>query len=96
MIDVKPLNDELAEEWGSWVDPREYLTDDPTFSTGGSSWEPTTSLDDRIDGRFLPYYQSEEDLRRIRGQARNLTALDSVAIGAVSVLGHYTLGTGFQ
>ena len=96
MIDVKPLNDDLAEEWGSWVDPREYLTDDPTFSTGGSSWEPTTSLDDRIDGRFLPYYQSEEDLRRIRGQARNLTALDSVAIGAVSVLGHYTLGTGFQ
>jgi len=88
--------DEITEQWGDWVDPREWLTDDPTFTTGGSPWQPISRIEDRQDGKYLPYYETEEDLARIRGQARNVDAIDAVSIGAVDVLGHYTIGNGFE
>lgn len=88
--------EEMTEAWNDWVDPREYLTEDPTFTSGGSPWIPVTSIDDRADGRFLPYYDTEEDLARMRGQARNVAALDAVSIGASDVLTHYTLGGGLE
>src|SRR5262245_17024733 len=70
----------LAEEWGDFVDRREYLTDDPTF---GSSPALSSSIDDRQGGRFRPVYETEHDLAEIRGAARNLAKLTAVTTGAL-------------
>lgn len=51
---------------------------------------------DRADGRFLPYYENEWDLRRQRVSMRNLAGFTSVAIGAVETLNAYVIGTGYK
>ncbi|MGC1272368.1 MAG: hypothetical protein WBC44_01580 [Planctomycetaceae bacterium] len=51
---------------------------------------------DRTDGRFLPYYETEWDLQRMRIEGRMLSAFSSVAVGAVETLDRYTIGTGFS
>src|SRR5262245_1554792 len=83
----------LAEEWGDFVDRREYLTDDPTFSTSAA---PSSSIDDRQGGRFRPVYETEYDLARIRGTARNLATLTAVTTGALDALANYVLAGGFK
>lgn len=88
----------LEEAWGDYVDPRGYLTDDPTFGyfPGGSGRSVAfTSLDDRKDGRFRPVYETEAELAASRAAARNLALTTGVRTGALDALANYTLGSGF-
>ena len=48
------------------IDRRGYLYDDPTFGYP-TAVNPFTSLTDREDGRYRPYYDTEIDLAYIRG-----------------------------
>lgn len=50
---------------------------------------------DRQDGRYMPYYENEYDLREIRQAARNLAGFSSTAIGAVETLDTFVVGSGF-
>ena len=74
---------------------RELELDEPLF---GHGYPPRpqlyTSLSDRKDGRFLPYYEHEFDLRRMRARSRSLGAFTSVALGAVESLANYVIGSG--
>ena len=72
-----------------------YLYDDPTFGYP-TAVNPFTSVTDRTDGRFKPYYDSEVDLAYIRGAARNLSLLTPVATAALDRLAEYTFGPGFE
>ena len=86
---------DILEGWNDWVDPREYLNEDPTFTVGGSAFNPDSSIRDRLEGRYSPVFETEADLARIRGMARYVATIDAVSCGAIDVLGHYILGPGF-
>jgi hypothetical protein len=81
----------LVEAWGEVVDRREHLTDEPTFACG----PVVSTVDDRRDGRFRPFYETELDLAILRGSARNLATLTAVTTGALDALANYVLGGGF-
>jgi len=81
----------LRESWGDWVDSREsrFVSDSPAVG-------PATTLEDRLDGRCRPLYESELDLARIRHAARRLALATPVASGALEALANYTFGSGFR
>jgi hypothetical protein len=82
----------LREEWGEAVE-RPTRFDE---SAPDRSWLlPPATLDDRIDGRLSPIYETEQDLASIRGAARRLSSLSAVAIGALDALANYVLAGGF-
>jgi hypothetical protein len=56
----------------------------------------SSSIYDRSDGRYLPFYETESDLARIRIQSRNLSTFTSVAIGAQQALANYVIGGEWQ
>lgn len=84
----------LREEWDDFVDRREYLYDDPTFDTGHPA--SFTSREDRRDGAFRPVYETEQDLARIRSEARQLVLTSGIRTGALEALTNYVLGSGFS
>ena len=51
-----------------------------------------SNIHDRSDGRFVPFYETESDLSRIRAQARNLSTFTSIAVGAGQALSNYVMG----
>src|SRR4051812_48679188 len=61
----------VMEGWGDFVDPREYLRDDPNFGTPVS---PMDIIGNREDGMFRPIFETEQQLAAIRGQCRFLAA----------------------
>lgn len=93
---IRDQRDTLIEEWGDVIDPRERIREDAMFA-GIGRWAGRSKIEDREDGKFLPVYETEEDLRLIRGQCRMLAMFDSVAIGATDSLANYVLGkSGFD
>ena len=60
------------------------------------SWSAPSQLRDRLDGRCLPFYETEADLAAIRGAARAVGGLASCVMGAVESLGNYVMGRGFS
>jgi hypothetical protein len=78
----------------SWVDPLEFLIDDPTFGFG-KPLLPLSLVDDRRHGRNRPIFQTEAQLAMIRGAARIVAQTASMAIGALEALGNYVIGKGF-
>ena len=90
---LRPGDERLVEDFGDVVDRREYLGDDPDF--GFPLLNPFSVLSDRQEGKFWPVYQSEQDLARIRGRARNLVTLTPTHTGVLDALANYVLGSGF-
>lgn len=84
----------LQEAWWDVVDRREIAFGE---SASGRCWSSasTATLDDRLDGRFRPIYETEQDLARIRGAARQLSCLTAVSTGALDALANYVLAGGF-
>jgi hypothetical protein len=78
----------------SWVDPLEFLIDDPTFGFG-KPLLPLSLVDDRRHGRNRPIFQTEAQLAMIRGAARIVAQTAPMAIGALEALGNYVIGKGF-
>jgi hypothetical protein len=85
----------VQEAWGDLVDRREYLHDDPNWSTGVYSQRAATAAD-RLHGSYPPHYECEADLHAIRGLARWLCATDEQALGILENLTNYVLGPGFE
>ncbi len=78
----------------SWVDPLEFLIDDPTFGFG-KPLLPLSLIDDRRHGWNRPIFQTEAQLAMIRGAARIVAQTAPMAIGALEALGNYVIGKGF-
>tara|TARA_R100000808_G_scaffold6115_2_gene18309 strand:- start:1041 stop:2738 length:1698 start_codon:yes stop_codon:yes gene_type:complete len=47
---------------------------------------------DRAEGRWGPFYETEQDLSIHRAQARNLATFTAISIGAIESLADYTIG----
>lgn len=54
-----------------------------------------TSIDDRTEGRYRPIYETDQDLRRIRADARRMQTSFPVAEGALESLTNYVI-LGYQ
>lgn len=52
--------------------------------------------EDRTEGRYRPYYETDQDLRVMRATARRFQALFPVAEGALEALTNYVIGEGFE
>ncbi len=83
----------VSESWGAFVDPLEWLKDDPSF---GRRFGPLSHANDRLDGRDRPVIETEHDLAVIRGAARLLAESVPVAQGVLKNLTNYCIGTGFH
>lgn len=55
-----------------------------------------TSVTDRSEGRYPPYYETSQDLLRLRAEARSFKAKYPVAEGIVTALTNYVIGSGFE
>ena len=83
----------LLESWGDVVDRRDAQFDESASDLPTSL--AVAILDDRRDGRFRPFYETEQDLARIRGAARQLSSMTAVTVGALDSLANYVLAGGF-
>lgn len=80
--------------WGLPIPRHEYPEfGEPGFRRGVSH---TTRVEDRQDGRFMPVYETEDDVARIRAMGRHLAPSTSVAVGAIESLYNYVFGEGFD
>jgi hypothetical protein len=78
----------LLEDWGQIVDRSEFLYDVPGWYTSTLvPAVPFTTLSDREDGRFRPFYYTEIDLQYSRAKARNLALRTGVKDGAIDAIG---------
>ena len=87
----------LAEVGQQIGDQFGYLFDDPRFRQDPRTfigWQPT--LHDRLEGRFRPFFDTEEDLARIRGDGRLIGTENPAGEGVLGILKDYVLGTGFE
>jgi hypothetical protein len=66
------------------------------FPTGFERPYPWSDPDDRTEGRYRPYYETEQDLRIMRATARRMRALFPVAEGALEALTNYVIGEGYE
>ncbi len=85
----------VMEAWGDFIDRREYLRDDTTFGPTNFIYPPS-SIDDRDDGKFRPIFETESELRMIRGPIRLVCETFGSAINIRTNLTNYTIGEGFS
>ena len=86
----------VMEAYGDWVNPQEYLTDDPSFGLGGRYQNPMSLPDDRADGKYRPVFENETDLAMIRGAAHVITTSTGSGLNILGNLTDYTIGSGFK
>lgn len=78
----------LLESVGDYIDPSWRFTEDGYNST--SPW-----VTERRDGGNEPNFRTEDELRRIRANARMIADSNSYAVGIIENLLNYVLATGF-
>lgn len=86
----------MPEAYGDIVDTTEYMRDTPGWQGRPLRQVFSTTLYDRQDGRFRPYYETEIDLSIIRAMSWNLGARVPMAAAWSQRLVDYTIGTGFD
>ena len=90
----------MLEGWGDLVDRRDFLTDGHGASYFGhrlGDWDAyqIARPEDRQNGDYFPFWQTEQEHREIVGVARVLAGASEVAIGALDNLVNYTVDQGF-
>ncbi len=93
VANVEPLVESTG--WGDPVPWQDYPQSDwDAGSSFGSSQSYFTSIDDRTEGRWRPWYESEDDLARQRAMSRKLALLTSSRWAAMDSLRYYVFGSG--
>ena len=88
---------EEAVKYGDPVDVTDYLRDSPGFDYEWNSGTSAASqIDDRFDGRYVPVYRHEIDLKIVRAMSWLLHERVPMAKAWVERLRDYTIGTGFD
>lgn len=84
---------EASSEWGSLIDPTEYLRDDPSFS-----WVigPQNLRSDRARGDNYPIYRTEAEISIIRAIGRALGDCTEHGQAILETMAAYILGCGYQ
>lgn len=80
----------LLEAVGDYIDPRWQFEGD-----NGQFTLPIAHFSDRQSGANGSSFRTEDDLSRIRSQARLLVDSNSYCVGALSNLTNYVIGTGY-
>ena len=97
-LELKSVN-KLIESDGfnndtSWQDipgiSSEYRTRPHTSPRGVARFQ--SHIADRSEGRWAPFYTTNQDLQIHRAQARNLATFTAIAVGAMERLADYTIG----
>lgn len=90
---VDPVNGSLLESvgWGDPVPWSDYAANDWPDGSPGYAF---TSIDDRTDGRWRPWYETESDLARQRAISRKLATMTSTRWAAMDSLRYYVFGSG--
>lgn len=101
VLSVDALSRSLQESYFSsgqhrFVDPREPYYDMPGFGWLSRSFGYYTRLDDRIEGKYIPVYENELDLKAIRMANWLMDAEVPVAKAMKNRLRDYTVSTGFD
>lgn len=82
-----------SEQWGDYVNPLGFLTDDPNF---GFPTGPISLAGDRDEGKERRLIENEVQLAAVRGQARVLSWSTPFGTNILKSLRNYTIGTGFE
>ena len=90
------LQGTLVESHGAIVPRDDYPQFDVWDWQGSQHQIHTTTIEDRQDGKWVPFYETEDELRRMRAASRNLATFTSTALGAAESLANYTIGEGFD
>lgn len=86
----------IESTWGEVIDPREQLYDSPGFFDDFGYGPKPSVFEDRVNGDYLPIYQTELELATIRGISHALVCLEPRAVGVQDLLTNYIIGTGFK
>lgn len=84
----------LQEAYGDIVQADN--TFDPVTDLASSRAQRYSNVWDRSDGRHLPIYETEADLRAIRQASRLLAARVPMAVSILNGLANYTISAGFD
>ena len=95
-LDTFRRQKQLSEAGEQWASPGGRLFDDPWHSSDPRIFlGHMSSLDDRLEGKNAPIFETETELAQIRGDCRLLSDENEVAVGVKRVLANFTQGTGF-
>ncbi len=99
-IILPALSQRVLEAWGDYVG-RSEAGEGPSIDSFSGSWLTArfgwhTSHYDRADGRFIPVYENEIDLKAIRMAARLMDSVVPPAQAARQRLTDYTISGGFD
>lgn len=90
----------LLEDWGDVVQPDWGFDQGAGYATGPARSQhlqrPMTTRWDRLDGRYLPVYQTESELAYIRAEARAVAVVCPAAVNVIATKANYVLSTGFR
>lgn len=81
--DFVPFSDYPNNDWGD-IASTQYYT------------QAFTTINDRVDGKLFPIYQTEQDLARIRAQVRRFCGMSELVEAAKTALRVYTFGKGIE
>lgn len=92
---LEPVEASLQEAWGEPVHWSEYPQSE-AWDRGETGYvgQQYTTIDDRKDGRWRPYYETEDDLARQRMIARKMAIITSTRWASMEALRYYAFGTG--
>ena len=83
----------IREAWGDVVDRTQFLRDTPGWFWSGAN--KLSMPHNRKHGDFYPFFRTEQELQRIRGDAQYLSVWHPVATGLIDDLANYTVSTGY-
>lgn len=85
----------LIEDWGNFVDPLDAMRSEPELYGGAVAGGRADRADDRRNGDFMPHFNSEMQVSRIRGLCSYLAETDVTVIGAFDTLEAFLLKQGY-
>jgi len=83
------FNNDSNDDWNEMTNMRRQ-------TIGSQRNMSFSTVYDRADGRYLPFYEIEMDLHRTRKQARNVALWAATAVGIGNVLNAYVINNGFN
>jgi len=92
IANAEPLIESIG--WGDPVPWQDMPQNDWDAGTGTGLSSYFTSIDDRTDGRWRPWYETEDDLARQRAISRKLATMTATRWAAMDSLRYYVFGSG--
>ena len=96
-VDNRPLMVRHLEAWGDFVDPLDFIRDEPfSWAMTGNGGAPWFGYNSRQHGRNLPFIYTEQDLLAHRQLARFICGYTIQGISILENLENWIIGKGLQ